>query len=207
MKTTILLDESSHTYTVNGTVKPSVTKVLETLIYVERFDVYVDALTGNTIAGDIIREAGDFGKAVHKAAALVMQGKNIKFDDALKHPISELMGWMSDYNVSPEMVEMLCYSHKLDVCGTLDWIGHINSNDVLNLVDYKTALHAPMVGPQTWAYEQCYRAMTGYKGIIKRWVLYLPKKEGEYKFIELKDPTDEHEFRSLNYHYNWMRRV
>lgn len=136
-----------------------------------------------------------------------MEGAFFKFPDELKHSISELERWMKHCDIVPVHFEMRGYSKKLDVAGTLDLVCY--SRAVMNqliLVDYKTGAHAPTVGPQTWAYEQIYREMFGYRGIIKRWVLYLPKKDGEYKFTELTDARDEHYFKSMNYAYHWRRR-
>lgn len=203
----ILLDESTHTYTVDGVVKANVSTVLETLLELEQFNTFVDTTTGKTIPADMVKQAGDFGRAFHKGAAFVVQGKRISYPDELAHAFSELKRWMAKEKVVYEVFEMLGYSWKLDICGMLDLTYTVEGNDdVLHLVDYKTAKDAPMVGPQTWAYEQIYREMVGDKRIIKRHVLYMPKKDGEYKFVELKDSTDEHEFKARNYDYHWRRR-
>ena len=210
----IRLEEDSHIYTVQTeergpfTVKPSVTEILNEWILVDGWyvNIYSDPKNPTKIPRDVFEDAGDFGRAVHKAAKFVMQGKQITLPHEIAHAICELERWMSDYKIEPVHYEMLGYSKKLDVCGTLDLVCRMGYQ-VLNLPDYKTAAHAPTVGPQTWAYEQIYREMTGYRGIIKRWVLYLPKKDGEYKFIELRDNIgDEHMFRSMHYAFAWRRR-
>jgi hypothetical protein len=207
----ILLNEELHEYTVDGVRKPSVTEILNTFVKVEFANVYVDTATGVTIPADVFEDAGDFGRAVHKAAKWIMEGGKISFPTVLDHAMSELVRWQYDNGIVPAYLETKIYSHRLDAAGTLDNMCEItqgrHANDVINLVDYKTAASAPTVGPQTWAYKQGYREMTGYRGIIKRWCLYLPKKEGEYKFVELTDSIgDEHYFKSMNYAYHWRRR-
>ena len=203
----ILLNEDIHQYTVDGVVKPSVTEVLETLIEVEALDVFVDTTTHKHIPGDMIRQAGDFGRAFHVGAKYIVEGKHIKYDPSLEQAFSELRRWRTEYAIETVASETRVYCPKLDVCGTLDWIGSLTRNRVLNLVDWKTSkASAGMVGPQTWAYESGYRHVTGYKGIIKRWAWVFDKAKGKYDFYELKDPYDEHYFRAMNLGYKWRRR-
>lgn len=206
----ITLDEASHVYHVDGVQKPSVTEILNEWVLVDGW--YVNIYRKNSdgtpqrIPQGVFEDAGDFGRATHKAAAFTMGNKSFNKPPAISHAMDELERWMSDYKVDYEVFEMLGYSSKLDICGTLDLTCHMGYK-TLNLVDYKTATHAPTVGPQTWAYEQIYREMTGYRGIIKRWVLYLPKKDGEYKFVELSDNIGDRDmFGSMNYQFKWRRR-
>lgn len=203
---TILLNEELHQYTVDGTVKASVTEVLNEWLLIDGW--YVNIYSGVKIPQGVFEDAGDFGRAVHKAAKYVMGEKRITLPHEIAHAICELERWMKHNAIEPVHYEMRGYSKKLDVCGTLDLVCRSTAvPDQLNLVDYKTAAHAPTVGPQTWAYEQIYREMTGYQGIIKRWVLYLPKKDGEYKFVELTDNIGDRDmFGSMNYQFKWRRR-
>ena len=203
----IEFEESTHTYTVDGRIIPSVTTILETLIELEQFGCYVDVTTGQTIPADAIKAAGDYGRATHKSANFYMQGKKVKYPDELKWTILELMRWISDYKIEPVHSEMRGYSSKLDVAGTLDLVCKMGYQ-TLNIVDFKTAKDAPTVGPQTWAYEQIFREMTEHRGVIKRHVLYLPKVEGkQYRFIELRDNRGDRDmFMSSNYSFKWRRR-
>lgn len=210
MTPTVTLDESTHIYKVDGVVKPSVTQVLNEWLLVDNW--YVNITTGVRIPQDSFEGAGDFGRAFHKAAKFIMQGKEIKYPPELDHAISELKRWKDDNGIIPIHLEMAGYSYKLDICGTLDIACHItkgrHANDDLNIPDYKTTKIHPTVGPQVWAYEQILRSMTQYKGRLRRWLVEFPKKEGSYKFIELKDNLgDEHFFKSCNYVYCWKRRV
>lgn len=211
----IRLNEELHQYRVDGHVKPSVTEILNEWILVDGW--YVNIFRKNSdgtpqkIPQGVFEDAGDFGRAVHKAAGFTMQNKSFNKPPAISHAMSELERWKHENGIVPSDMEMKGYSSKLDVAGTLDLTCLItkgpHANAHLNLPDYKTAAQAPTVGPQTWAYEQIYREMTGYRGIIKRWVLYLPKKDGEYKFVELRDNIgDEHMFRSMHYAFAWRRR-
>ena len=210
----VRLDEEKHIYTVQTvedgpfTVKASVTTILETLVYVERFDVYVDTLTGKDIAGEYVRQAGDFGRAFHKGANFIVHGKEIKEPPELKQAFGQLRGWMIKEEAYPTVAsEMRVYCPKLDVCGTLDWMGKLKRNNVLNLVDWKTSKYNPMVGPQTFAYMEGYRAMTGYQGIIKRWAWIYDKSKGSYKFVELSDNIGDRDmFGSMNYQFRWRRK-
>lgn len=185
--------------------KPSVTEILNEWMLIDGW--YHNIYSGQKIPQGVFEDAGDFGRGVHKGAFYIAQEKEFHYPDELKHAFDELKRWFKVEARATVHFEMLGYSSKLDVAGTLDWIGHIERNKVLNLVDYKSTQIYPTVGPQTWTYEQIYREMTGYKGIIKRWVLYLPKKDGEYKFTELTDSIgDEHYFKSMNYGFRWRRR-
>lgn len=205
----ILLNEELHQYTVDGTVKANVTSVLESLVKVERYDIYVDTLTGNAIPADMIEQAGDFGRGFHKVAKFVMEGKRCLYPGELKQSKEELVRWKVAEDAVTVASEMKVYCPKLDVCGTMDWIGNLKRNKVLNIVDWKTSkASASMVGPQTFAYKRGYRAMTGYRGIIKRWAWIYDKAKGKFEFVELTDNVgDEHMFRSMNYSYCWKRRA
>jgi len=212
----IRLEENEHVYTVQTEpdgpfiTKANVSTILETLLELEQFNSFVDTTTGNTIPGDMVRQAGGYGTAFHKGAHILGQGKQLdmgKLPEVLHHDINELIRWQRVEEVVTVASEMKCYCPKLDVCGTLDRVFHMARNDVLNLVDFKTSKVHPAVGPQTWSYEKLYRAMTGYKGMMKRW-LWESTKEGEYKFVELTDNLgDEHEFRSRLFDYFWRRRL
>jgi len=204
----ITLDEERHLYTVDGVARANVTSALKILIEVEALDVFVDTTTHKHIPADMVRQAGGYGRAFHKGAAFIVNGKSIKYPPEMEDSFSELRRWRKVEQAVTVASEMRVYCPKLNVAGTLDWIGHLKRNDVLNLVDWKTSKYNLMVGPQTWAYASGYRAMTGYKGVIKRWAWIYDKSKGEYKFVELTDDIgDEHEFRSRLFDYFWRRRL
>ena len=201
----ILLNEELHQYTVDGVVRASVTEVLNEWLLVDGW--YVNIYSGVKIPQGVFEDAGDFGRAFHKGAKYIVEGKSIKYSPEMEQPFSELRRWVAKEEAVTAFAETRVYCPKLDVAGTLDWIGYLKRNRVLNLVDWKTSKYNPMVGPQTWAYEQGYRAMTGYRGIIKRWAWIYDKAKGSYKFIELSDNIGDRDmFGSMNYQFKWRRR-
>lgn len=205
MSLEIKLNEELHQYTVDGTVKPSVTEILNEWLLVDGW--YVNIYSGQKIPQGVFEDAGGFGRAFHKGAKFIVNGKEIKYPPEMEASFGELRRWMEIEQAETAFAETRVYCPKLDVCGTLDWIGYLKRNRMLNLVDWKTSKDVPTVGPQTYAYESGYRAITGYQGIIKRWAWIYDKSKGEYKFIELIDSIgDEHYFKSMNYGFRWRRR-
>lgn len=209
----ILLNEELHQYTVDGTVKPSVTEILNEWLLVDGWYVNIYRKDANgeplRVPKDAFEGAGGFGRAFHKGANFIVNGKKVKYPPEMETPFSELRRWRTEYAIETVASEMKIYCPKLDVAGTLDWIGYLSPYDdkVLNLVDWKTSKYNLMVGPQTFAYEQGYRARTGYRGIIKRWAWIYDKARGEYKFVELQDSIgDEYYFKSMNFSHRWRRR-
>ncbi|KKK45823.1 hypothetical protein LCGC14_3164840, partial [marine sediment metagenome] len=83
----ITLDEASHVYHVDGVQKPSVTEILNEWVLVDGW--YVNIYRKNSdgtpqrIPQGVFEDAGDFGRATHKAAAFTMGNKSFNKPPAI----------------------------------------------------------------------------------------------------------------------------
>lgn len=207
----LLFNEERHEYTHDGIIVPSVTQVLNEWVKVNRgrYSYYVNTFDGTDVDAETFEAAGEVGTGVHKGSNILVNGRYInwlKLDNRLVHPLTEFVRWMKDYEVVPVFSETPLYSKKLGIAGTPDLVCRIKGERCLILPDLKTGATAPLVGPQTAGYEVIYRENHQYRGVIKRYVLYLPKKEGEsYRFLPLTGSDDIGMLKSKLYEYNFKR--
>jgi hypothetical protein len=208
----LTFDVTRHQYTHNGIVVPSVTQVLNEWVKVNwgQASFYVNTFNGNAIDTNTFEQAGEVGTSVHKGADIIVNGRRTnwpKFDPKIVHPLIEFTRWVKDYKVKAVLSETPLYSKKLGIAGSLDLICTIKGKPTLILVDFKTSATAPLVGPQTAGYEVLYRENYSYRGVIKRYALYLPKDESKgYRFMPLTDKDDIGMLKSKLYEYNFKRR-
>ena len=203
----------NHEYRVNNIRKASVTEIIGEFIEVQLFGgiFYIHVADGVAISEEVMKRAQDFGRAIHKVGYHLLMGHNLAWDSL--HPTllpttKQLASWVEKYSPAIVLCEQPLYSTKYDFCGTPDlicWL-KIAGKIVLCIVDFKTGLYE-MAGPQTAAYEQLYREYSGYRGIIQRWVLYLPKDGGEYVFAPLRRRDDFQYFIYRKAQYDWLQKA
>ncbi len=111
----LIFDETLHRYTLNGEVLPSVTQILKPL-----YDF-------SAVPVDVLRRAGEFGTAVHKAVELYL--KDDLDEDSIDEPIYNcLMAYQAfeadHYDIFDEtpIVEQIDYHPKLKYSGTPDLV-------------------------------------------------------------------------------------
>ena len=109
----LIFDETLHRYTLNGEVLPSVTQILKPL-----YDF-------SAVPADVLRRAGEFGTAVHKAVELYL--KDDLDEDSIDEPIYNcLMAYQAfeadHYDIFDEtpIVEQIGCHPKLKYAGTPD---------------------------------------------------------------------------------------
>jgi hypothetical protein len=181
----LTFDPIDHIYRWNGTPVQSVTQAIgewrEINVYGIKY--VVNVYTGDVISLDRLRTAQEFGRAVHKAAHLLLQGR-LDIDylaPELIPPIHAIQKWSEDNRVKPVLLETALYSPQHNFSGTPDFIGHLRGERSISVVDYGTGAYG-MKGPQTAAYCQLYKENARYAGTFKRYVLHIPKSGG-YKLI------------------------
>jgi hypothetical protein len=203
----------SHEYRVNGILKPSVTQIIGEFVKVQLFGgvFYVHVTDGVAIPEEVMKEAQDFGRAQHKIAYHILMGNNIAWaslNPVLVPTANQFIAWMQKYSPAVVVCEQPMYSTRYDYVGTPDlvcWI-RIGGKVKLFLIDFKTGLYE-MAGPQTAAYEQLYREYSGYKGIIERWVLHLPKDGSSYVFAPLRRRDDMQYFLYRKAQHDWLQKA
>lgn len=170
-------DEEAHAYTLNGRRVPSVTQVLDPL----------NALDG--IPWDVLEAARIFGNHVHLACHWYNLGTLDweSLDDRLAAYVRGYVRFLTDTGFVVLASEERVASVKCGYAGTLDVRGLLPKpkSKLRCLVDLKSTATLPRtVGPQTAAYENALREMTGEK-IDRRYCLHL--KPDAYTFVPLKD--------------------
>lgn len=195
-----VFNEELHRYTTPaGERLPGVTSILGEYIRVERLNVAVHSLTGNTIPLPVLDAAAEYGRAAHKILELSTLHGVDSFDapESMQNAVRQIRQFIEDYAPQPVMCEQPLYSEKHRYAGTSDlvFISHrIRNGKRLCLLDAKSGQAGQLTGPQTAAYEDLYREETGEKGLIDRFKLQLPKGGGDYRLIPLKNPGDRQYF-------------
>lgn len=166
-------DEPTHAYTLNGRRVPSVTQVLDPL----------NMLDG--IPWDILEAARIFGSNVHVACHFhnigILDWSSL--DEYLASYVRGYLKFLAESSFVVLASEERVASVKAGYAGTLDIRGVLNRRKAL--IDIKSTSSLPRtVGPQTAAYENALREMTGEK-TERRFCLHL--KPDDYSLVPLKD--------------------
>lgn len=166
-------DEGPHAYTLNGRRVPSVTQVLDPM----------QMLDG--IPWDVLEAARIFGNNVHVGCHYHNIGI-LDWDSLDAFLASYIRGYLKFLAESSFVIlasEERVASVKAGYAGTLDLRGVLNRRKAI--IDLKsTAVLPKTVGPQTAAYENALREMTGEK-TERRFCLHL--KPDAYSLVPLKD--------------------
>lgn len=189
-------DQRIHQYTVNGLKYPSVTEILQ--------------LAGlgpdyNNIPPVILEQKRDLGTFVHEASEYVDMGAEVPDYPGADGYVQAYRNFKAEHNFVPVEAELQISHRILKYAGMIDRIGSIKSN--LAVIDLKTtaSIEIGYVGPQTAAYEEAYRLITGIKRRLPRYTLQL-KADGTYKLIECKDKEDFQAFLSALNIFRWRER-
>lgn len=192
----LLFDPRIHKYTVNGLKYPSVTEVIQLAGIGTDYSMVPEG---------ILSQKRDLGKFVHEATEYVDMGAEVPYYPGADGYIQAYRKFKNDYNFEPIEAELQIFHKTLRYAGTIDRVGLIRSN--LAIIDFKTVATIDLcsVGPQTAAYEEAYKLMTGIKKRLPRYTLQL-KPDGTYKFVQCKDKEDFQAFLSALNIYRWREK-
>ena len=205
----LTLNEKKHEYRWDGNIVPSVTQIIGEWIKISFSAMsayHVNVFTGTAVSEAVFEEARESGKAIHRACNIIAQGKFIdmdKIDPSLIMPVTQFLSWINDYKPKIIFTEKSMYSEKDEFAGTLDIFCEIKRK--LSLVELKTPIKNPMVGPQTAGYLKLLRESEKVRAGINRYELILPRDGGQYKFNPLNNYSDLSFFLSRLYQrrYEW----
>jgi len=189
-------DDATHTYTVGGIVRPSVTQVLSRM---------------HDFAGvplDVLEAAQERGTAVHLAT---------QYHD--EHDLDEssldalvagyLCGWKrftADHAPSWTSIEAKGYSQRYGFAGTVDRRGALR-HAARAIVDIKTSLQSHRVwGMQTAAYRQIAAEEDPAWALARRFTVQL-RADGTYSLLAWDDPDDWPAFLALITLTNWSNKA
>lgn len=184
----IEFDKSLHVYTLNGSLVPSVTQVLQPL----------DMLDG--IPFHILERARIRGQHVHEAMALLVRDQLdwASLDAELVPYIEGGKRFLDESGVVAVASEQPVACPRLRCAGTPDLLAYWR--DAEGLFEFKATAAIPKtVGPQTAAYDR----LAGGKA-RKRYCVHL--KPGDYRIVPLTDPADWSIFQSALNIWHWRNR-
>lgn len=176
----IFFDPETHTYTLNGEVVPSVTRILS------RGFGYGDAL------------ALERGSCVHQIIQYLLEGDldESSVDPVLAPYITAFKSFLALSGYKHREAERVVGSPTYQYCGRLDLVGDLNGRRVI--VDIKTGSLPDTVGCQLQAYRFAWREM-GYKA--DTCFSLLLRNTGKFSLKEHNDPTDFYRFLKLRKEY------
>lgn len=171
----IEFDEVTHTYYVDGDIKPSVTQVLN--------------ICGMVDARWFTEYGRWRGSAVHKATHYYDEGDIDRrtIDKAVTPRLNSWIKFRKDTGYTPTMVEQIYYDDIRDFCGRPDRRGYLvggdpnESNDIVDIKNYK---------PQWWVRYQLagYGFLMDKHRLFRRWSVEL--RDDGYDMVEY--PRDDY---------------
>lgn len=203
-------DEKTHTYTYDGQVAHSVTTIIREWLDVELSGVAykVNAFDGKAVAASLFQGAADHGTAVHDAIKYYLTcGVDMEaLHEDIRKALDMFIAWFDEYVDEVISVEKPLYSQIYHYAGTADLICKLKRKygGKRAVVDFKTGAFG-LAGPQLAAYENLHREDSGYKGLIERYVLKLPKTGDSCKFTKEEGRQDWAFFKTRLFTYNFMK--
>lgn len=205
----LVFKEEGHEYFYDGVRVPSVTQILKVWIPISVYGVeyYCNTFTGTVISAEKFREAGDHGRAIHKATKLILtDGLDWdSLDPSLVPPLNQFEEWRRIYKVIPILIETPMYSKKLGVAGTPDIICRIMVKGNLATVDIKTG-DLGVVEAQVTTYDQIHKEAYKCRASSDCFSLHLPKDGSTYQFRRIENRIKHFNlFKSRLYQFNYLR--
>lgn len=187
-------NESTHTYTLNGVIVPSVTSVLSILGGYEGIPLQT------------LQRAAERGTAVHKATELSDLG-TLDYSGLDDEVLGYLMGWhkfLDDKKPEIVTVEKQVFHPSLLYAGTFD--RELVLDGHLSILDIKSSAKLmPATAPQTAAYAEAVNGHRKNKAdqVKRRYGLRLTA-DGNYELKQYKDPSDMNVFLSCLIVFRWV---
>jgi len=189
----LTFDDSSHTYTLDGAVLPSVTQVLNDIFYTPGAEWFTE-------------EARLRGSYVHAAIALDHEGAldDDTLDPALAPYVAAWRAFKRESDFRPLAWEQAVCDPARGYAGTYDVIGQMGDNPLVPpvLIDYKTGTPPPYAALQTGAYARI--AKSDRWPTLRRAELWL-RPDGTYRFTLHTDRADERVFLSALEVFSWKK--
>ena len=201
----LTFDESTHTYTVDGVVQPSVTTILGEFVKVDiGAGWYVSTYTGAIIPAAAFENAGRIGSAIHDMIHAYLQDDLDEENTApeLLKVLDRFKEWQGFFKPEIELVETMMYSEKYGYAGTMDCVCTIGREHWLP--DWKSGAYST-AGPQTAAYEKLYQEFIGTHSPLHRAVLHLPKDGSKFKWVPQTSRADWSFFQARLYQHQYLK--
>ena len=166
----IEFDEATHSYKIDGRSEPSVTQI-------------ISETTGH--GWQAAQWFLDRGKAIHKCAEFIANGKEFKADPRLDGYIAALRKFFKETGAKIHQSEQLVASALYHFCGMLDLGCQIGTRNVL--VDFKHSVDKIRIKLQIGGYAIAENETTGTRYNFGAGVQI--KEDGTYQMTEIFDLT------------------
>ncbi len=172
----IKFNESTHTYTLNGKVLPSVSTILGATIFKDKY---------KDVDPYILQRAAQFGTGVHKAIEI---NDYFGLDDLQYTVFKRYKKLCTKHDIKPIAHEQIVYTQ--DYAGTLDMIAMIQSFN--SLTDVKTTYHLDReyLSWQLSMYERAYMILYNKPQFDKLYCIWLPKRKGA-ELVEIERKSEK----------------
>jgi len=191
----LLFDPITHTYTVDGVKKISVTQVFNRVATRSNDKDDFQSVSGSEFYR--FDESRDFGNEFHKVAGFTVSDVSCSYDPVMQPWVNglnkfltekELMDFITERNFADIYdVEKPLYSKKYDYVGTLDWF--FSNIGTALLIDWKTGTIMPKLARyQTAAYLELIKENYGLRSNAYRWTVRI--FENGYE-LEIRKPSDQ----------------
>lgn len=180
----VQFDESTHTYTVDGRVVPSVTQVLKSV-------GMIDERWFN-------QAARDRGRVVTIAIELHSKGELVTVPGGYEGYVEAWVKFVDDTGFAARDVEKPVFSRLHGFAGTPDLEGHVPGATRRLIVDVKTGVEAEHYPIQTAGYDMA------YSDAHDRWCVFL-KQNGKYAIRQHTNPRDRDVFLAALKIVHWQR--
>lgn len=169
----LTFDESTHTYTINGVVVPSVTEVCRFLSYDQKSD-----------RPWLAKAAADRGTRIHAACTLIDYGEEPEETPEIAGYLKAYRRFLKDYRPEWVGIEYITGNAALGLAGTVDRYGTLYDGR-LCILDIKSGaqLHLAPLRAQLTGYQQLLHAERGFSP-AHLYGLHLTK-EGTYTLREV----------------------
>lgn len=185
----LAFDEATHTYSFGGVRVPSVTQILEPLYDFSR------------INRAVLTAKAELGTATHRACELLDNDDLDEESPEGRAALQHIAGYLDGYKLFKQRAnpvvlanEQRLYHPVHRYAGTIDRSYEIDG-EIWDVDIKTTASMSPIVGLQTAAYTEMFRA-NGRETPARRGALQL-FPDGKYKLHEFADPSDLSVFLSL----------
>lgn len=165
----LTFEPDGHKYLWKGNIRPSVSKVLESVGVMNDKGFYNPIGYGHFAKQD--ENIANFGSAFHKVAPAIVLCQDVSYPEVMEPWISNLRKWLKKKPIVPikdkngvNIIEYPMYSVKYGYCGTPDIGAAYNKKGEACLIDWKTSgKHEKHYNYQTAAYAQLMWEVHGIK--------------------------------------------
>lgn len=188
----VILNEDTHTYTVDGVELPSATTILR----------FIRADLG-TVNPSVLAMAAERGKAVHAACEMIDYGGDPEIIEGTEGYLMAYLRFLRDHRPEWVGIESPVCSPGRGFAGTIDRWGFMWDGEDPAITEEPTVLDLKTVGSptretyislcaQTAAYAYC----LGYNEGCRRYGLFL-KANGDYRLFDCEEWEKKNEFSGL----------